>query len=183
MRARRGPDRQAIFDHLIGSGPLRHSEPELLAFYADLIAVEVDALAARIRWRTGRTTEADHRDHAVYEYVDLPDGTTRVSTRPDAVRVLAMRAAAPVIKPGRGRPATSADRWPLIRQVYHCYPARSIRLSSARASHFERTVRLALEQAGDVIADVRAECRAALAELRKSPTSCASVSTPAPSRR
>jgi hypothetical protein len=167
MTAPRASAKQAIFEHLAGSGPLRAAEPARLAFFAELIAVEVDALAARIRWRTARTTELDRRDHEVFEYEDRPDGTTRVSTRPDALRVLAMRAAAPVIKPGRGRPSTSADRWPLIRQVFHCYPAGAVRLSSRRESHFEGTVRLAMALAGDVIADVRAECRAALAELRR----------------
>ena len=90
MRARREPARQVIFDHLIGGGPLRDTEPELLAFYATLIEIEIEALAERIRWRTGRTTERDHRDHAVYEYEDLPDGTTRVSMRPEGLHILAM---------------------------------------------------------------------------------------------
>jgi hypothetical protein len=156
-----------MFDRLAGRGsPLAGAEPDYLLFCAEAIAAEVDALATRNRWRSGRATERVERDYALFDYEDLADGTTRVSTRPDALRILALRAAAPVIKAGRGRPRTSAERAPLIAQIFHCYPAGSVRLSSRRESHFEATVRLALELAGDVIEDVRAECRAALAELR-----------------
>lgn len=77
----------------------------------------------------------------------------------------------------QGRPSTSHKRWPLIQQVYLAYPKgtakltqsaqRDYRRTAVHASHFEQTVKVALDLAGDVIEDVHAECRAAVRALRE----------------
>lgn len=76
----------------------------------------------------------------------------------------------------RGRPSTSHKRWPLIQQVYLAYPKGTVKLTQSgqrdnrtavHASHFEQTVKVALDLAGDVIKDVHAECCAVVQALQE----------------
>jgi hypothetical protein len=159
---------QAIFDHLAGEGSpfaeLVERDPEFVAFCATSIAGDVADLAANIRWRTGRTTDRDVlANEGIFDIEDRPDGARTVSLRPEWRQILQMNFAATVEKRGRGRPPSSPDRYRLIATVFDCYPKGTATLSREWGSHFEDCVRLALALAGDRIADVYAEIRAAKA--------------------